>query len=164
MIADLRFRISYFRLQVAAVTALLALLALALPVPLTFAAPQERHIHVNARMFAFEPGVLRVNRGDTVVLTVESEDVVHGLYVDGYGVNAQAEPGQSAQVRFVADRPGKFKFRCSISCGNLHPFMIGELVVEPNLPFWRAVAASLIAAVGATAFFWNQQHPAFKPG
>ncbi len=35
---------------------------------------------VNARMFAFEPGLLRVNRGDTIVLTVESEDVVHGLY------------------------------------------------------------------------------------
>jgi len=137
------------------VTALLALLALILPAPLTLAAPQERHVQVSTRMFAFEPGELRVNRGDTVVLTVESEDVVHGLYMDGYAVNAQVEPGQSAQVRFVADRPGKFRFRCSVSCGNLHPFMIGELVVEPNLPFWRAVAASLIAVVGATLAFWK---------
>ncbi len=155
MMADFRFRISDYRAQVAAVTGLLALLALIMPAPLTSAAPQERPIRVNARMFAFEPGRLRVNRGDTVVLTVESEDVVHGLYVDGYGVNVQVEPGQSAQVRFVADRPGKFKFRCSISCGNLHPFMIGELVVEPNVPFWRAVAALLIASVGATVAFWQ---------
>jgi heme/copper-type cytochrome/quinol oxidase subunit 2 len=137
------------------VTGLLALLALIVPAPLTLAAPQERHIQMNARMFAFEPGVLRVNRGDTVVLTVEAEDVVHGLYVDGYDVNLQVEPGQSGQVRFVADRPGKFRFRCSVSCGNLHPFMIGELIVEPNLPFWRAVAASLIAVVGATFAFWK---------
>jgi heme/copper-type cytochrome/quinol oxidase subunit 2 len=77
------------------------------------------------------------------------------LYVDGYDVKTEVEPGQSAQVRFVADRPGKFKFRCSVSCGNLHPFMIGELVVEPNLPFWRAVMALLIAVVGATMFFWK---------
>jgi len=117
----IRFPISDFKFRIAAVTVVLAIAALLAPVPLTWAAPQERHIQVNARMFAFEPGVLRVNRGDTVVLTVESEDVVHGLYVDGYGVNAQVEPGQNAQVRFVADRPGKFKFRCSISCGNLHP-------------------------------------------
>jgi heme/copper-type cytochrome/quinol oxidase subunit 2 len=155
MMANLRFRISDIRVQVAAVTGLLALLALILPAPLTSAAPQERHIQVSARMFAFEPGLLRVNRGDTVVLTVESEDVVHGLYVDGYDVNAQVEPGQSAQVRFVADLPGKWKFRCSVSCGNLHPFMIGELVVEPNWPFWRTVAASLIAVVGATFAFWK---------
>ena len=151
----IRFQMSDVRFRIAAVTVVLAIAALLAPVPLTLAAPQERHLRVNARMFAFEPGRLRVNRGDTVVLTVESEDVVHGLYVDGYGVNVQVEPGQSAQVRFVADRPGKFKFRCSISCGNLHPFMIGELVVEPNLPFWRAVTALLIASVGATVAFWQ---------
>jgi heme/copper-type cytochrome/quinol oxidase subunit 2 len=133
----------------------LIVLTLVIPVPLTLAAPQERHIKVEARSFAFEPGVLHVNRGDTIVLTLESVDVVHGFYLDGYAVNATAEPGQSMQVRFVADHPGQFKFRCSVSCGNLHPFMIGELVVEPNLPFWRVVAATLVAVVGATIFFWN---------
>jgi len=151
----LKSQIAKLKLHIAAVTAVLILAALLAPVPLTFAAPQERHIKVEARSFAFEPDVLRVNRGDTVVLTVESFDVVHGLYVDGYDVNTPVDPGQSAQVRFVADRPGKFKFRCSISCGTLHPFMIGELVVEPNLPFWRAVAATLIAVLGATFFFWR---------
>jgi cytochrome c oxidase subunit 2 len=152
---NLKSQISSFKSRIGAVTVLLALAALLAPVPLTFAAPQERHIQVQARMFAFEPDVVRVNRGDTVVLTVESVDVVHGLYVDGYNVKTEVEPGQSAQVRFVADRPGKFKFRCSVSCGKLHPFMIGELVVEPNLPFWRAVTALLIAVVGATMFFWK---------
>jgi heme/copper-type cytochrome/quinol oxidase subunit 2 len=155
MISDFRFRISDSRLRVAATTVLLALIALVIPAPLTLAAPQERHITVQARSFAFEPGVLRVNRGDTVVLTVESLDVVHGLYVDGYDANTTVEPGQSAQIRFMADRFGKFKFRCSVSCGNLHPFMIGELVVEPNLPFWRTVTATLIAVFGATIFFWK---------
>ena len=30
----------------------------------------------------------------------------------------------------------------------MHPFMIGELVVGPNIPFWRAVAALLVVSVG----------------
>jgi len=151
-----KFQISNSRFKIAAITALLVLLILVVPVPLMLAAPQERHIHVDARSFAFEPSVLRVNRGDTVILTVQSLDVVHGLYVDGYDVRSdEAEPGRSAQVRFVADRPGKFKFRCSVACGNLHPFMIGELIVEPNIPFWRAVAAALVTTLGATVFFWK---------
>jgi heme/copper-type cytochrome/quinol oxidase subunit 2 len=75
--------------------------------------------------------------------------------VDGYDVNIQAEPGKSAKVTFVADQEGTFKFRCSVSCGTLHPFMIGELNVEPNLPLVRALAATLIVALGAVIYFWK---------
>ena len=65
------------------------------------------------------------------------------------------EPGKSAVVTFVADKEGKFKFRCSIPCGTLHPFMIGELNVEPNSPLARALAATLIVALGAVVWFWR---------
>ena len=56
-----------------------------------------------------------------------------------------------ATTRFVADRAGKFRLRCSVTCGSLHPFMIGELVVGPNLPFWRAVGALLVVTLGGLA-------------
>ena len=113
------------------VAALVALVSLTLfaPLPAWGAAPEERHVTVNARSFAFEPGTVRVNRGDTVVIRLESADVVHGLFVDGYEVSAVAEPGRPAELRFVADRPGAFRMRCSISCGNLHPFMIWMVFV-----------------------------------
>jgi heme/copper-type cytochrome/quinol oxidase subunit 2 len=133
----------------------LVALALLAPIPVQGAVPQERHLTISARRFAFEPGTVHVNRGDQVIITLEATDVVHGLYVDGYGVSAVAEPGRPAQLSFVADRTGAFRLRCSISCGNLHPFMIGKLVVEPNLRFWRAAAAATIAAVGALAAFWR---------
>ena len=81
--------------------------------------------------------------------------MVHGLYVDGYGVSTQAEPGRPGELRFVADRSGAFRIRCAVPCGNLHPFMIGKLVVGPNLTWLRAIAATLITAVGALAFFWR---------
>jgi heme/copper-type cytochrome/quinol oxidase subunit 2 len=132
----------------------LVLLALLAPLPAAGAVPQERHVVVSARSFAFEPWTVRVNRGDTVVLTLEATDVVHGLYLDGYGVSAVAEPGRPAILRFVASRPGAFRFRCSITCGTMHPFMIGKLVVGPNLVALRAALATLITAAGALIVFW----------
>lgn len=144
-----------FRRQIviAATTLLFAVAAMLTPLPLDAASPQTRTINVNARQFAFEPATLQVQRGDTVNLHFESLDAAHGLFIDGYDVNLQAEPGKSADVTFVADQPGKFKIRCSVSCGVLHPFMIGELEVEPNSPFLRASVAMLIAAVGAFIYF-----------
>jgi heme/copper-type cytochrome/quinol oxidase subunit 2 len=136
------------------ITMALVLAALLVPLPLTGAAPQERHVTISARSFAFEPGTVRVNRGDTVIVNLESTDVVHGLYVDGYGLSTQAEPGRPGQLTFAADRSGAFRFRCNVSCGNLHPFMIGKLIVGPNLTWLRAIAATLITAAGAMAAFW----------
>ena len=138
-----------------AITALLILVALSVPLPAVASAPQTRRIEVNARQFAYEPATLNVNRGDTITFHLESLDATHGLFVDGYAVNIQAEPGKSAEVTFVADKEGKFKFRCSVSCGTLHPFMIGELNVAPNLPLGRAIFVTLIVAIGATVFFWR---------
>jgi heme/copper-type cytochrome/quinol oxidase subunit 2 len=46
----------------------------------------------------------------------------------------------------VADQPGSFRFRCSVTCGALHPFMIGKLNVGPNWLLWKAAGAALLAA------------------
>jgi heme/copper-type cytochrome/quinol oxidase subunit 2 len=138
------------------VTVILVLLALLAPLPVMGVSPQERHITVSARSFAFEPGTIRANRGDTVIINLESTDAVHGLYLDGYGISTQAEPGRPGQLTFVADRSGAVRFRCNVACGNLHPFMIGKLVVGPNLTWLRAIAATLITAIGAMAVFWRR--------
>ncbi len=149
----------YARRQVAVVviTVLFVIAAMVVPLPLpAFAAPpQTRDITVDARTFAYTPASIEIHRGDTVHLTLQAMDTAHGLSIDGYDVNLQAEPGQSAHATFVADRMGKFKFRCSISCGPLHPFMIGELRVDSKLPLGRALAATLFAALGALSFFWR---------
>lgn len=144
------------RIAIIAGTTLLVLTGLVVPLPATASAPQTHRIEISARQFAYEPATLTVNRGDTITFRLESLDAVHGLFVDGYGVNLQAEPGKSAEVTFVADKEGTFKFRCSISCGALHPFMIGELQVEPNNPLTRALLVTLVVAIGAVMYFWNQ--------
>jgi cytochrome c oxidase subunit 2 len=109
----------------------------------------EREILVRARQYAYDPGVIRVPKGARVTLVLEAEDVTHGLYLDGYDIDLATAPGRRVRTSFVADRPGMFRMRCSKVCGTLHPFMLGELVVEPNTPLWRSVALALLAAAGA---------------
>ncbi len=143
----------YRQIGIAALTLLVATAAMFAPLPLPAAAAQARTIDVDAREFAFEPAQIHVQKGDTVTIHLQSLDAAHGLFIDGYGVDMHVEPGKSAEVTFVADQPGKFKIRCSIACGPLHPFMTGELNVEPDSPLLRAIAAMLIVSVGAFVYF-----------
>jgi heme/copper-type cytochrome/quinol oxidase subunit 2 len=135
----------------------LAMVVLLLPVPFA-PEPVTHHVTITASQFAFDPPVLRVNRGDRVLLTLQAADVVHGFYLDGYGIQSRVEPGISQQVEFIADRAGEYRYRCSVSCGTLHPFMIGELVVNPNMTFVRAIGLTLVVLV-ATLFYLKQFPP-----
>ena len=112
------------------------------------AAPASRTFRVEASQYAYSPAELHVNPGDRVTIELVSLDVVHGLYVDGYGASVEADPGQTATLTFVANRPGTFRFRCSITCGALHPFMIGRLTVGTDPALIRGVGLSLIGAIG----------------
>lgn len=139
-----------------------AALAIALaPLPWRASRPADRAYRIEAGDFAYHPAVLHANPGDRVTLQLVSRDVVHGLHLDGYGVEIQADPGQSASLTFVADKAGTFRFRCSVTCGALHPFMIGKLQVGPPLLLWRAAGLALLAAAaGARSLFpslppWN---------
>ena len=123
------------------------------PLPVQPAAPHARTFRVDARQFAYFPSELRVNPGDTVTLELVSTDVVHGLYVDGYDVSVEADPGQTAALTFVADKPGTFRFRCNVTCGAMHPFMIGKLTVGRNEWLYRSFGFSFLALVGLLLLF-----------
>ena len=118
------------------------------PLPVQSTTPQERVFRIEARQFAYSPSELKVNAGDTVTFELVSNDVVHGLYVDGYGVSVEADPGQTQTLTFVADKPGSFRFRCNITCGAMHPFMIGKLTVGRNEWLSRSIGLAVVAALG----------------
>lgn len=119
-----------------------------LPVPVTM--PQERTFEIDARQFAYAPSELKVNQGDTVTIQLVSADVVHGLYIDGYDISVEADPGQSATLTFTAEKSGSFRFRCNITCGAMHPFMIGKLTVGNNNWLYRSIGLAALAIVGLT--------------
>lgn len=116
------------------------------PLPASSATPTERHIRIEASSYTYAPAIIRVNPGDHVILELISTDVVHGIYLDGYDLEVTADPGQSARMSFVADKPGSFRFRCSVTCGPLHPFMIGKLTVGPNWFYWKALGVAVLVA------------------
>ena len=108
---------------------------------------ENRVINIQASQFQFDPGTIRVSPGDHVTVNLTSLDVAHGIYLDGYGLEVKTDPGQTKSFTFIADRGGSFRFRCSISCGALHPFMIGKIQVGPNLTLFRGVGFSAIAVI-----------------
>jgi len=118
------------------------------PLPVQPITHQERTFRVEARQFAYSPSELKVNPGDTVTIQLVSTDVVHGLYIDGYDISVEADPGQTATITFIADKPGAFRFRCNVTCGAMHPFMIGKITVGANNWLYRSMGLIVLGVVG----------------
>jgi len=133
------------------------------------APPQDRTFIITAHKYAYDPPVLWVNRGDRIRLQLVAQDVTHGFYLEGYNVDAKMRPengtfwvrqpaqGESykevEEISFVANRSGKFRYRCSITCGYMHPFMQGELIVRPNYLYSASVGLSVGMALGMLLLF-----------
>lgn len=118
------------------------------PLPAPVIMTQERTLRIDAHQFAYSPSELTVNPGDAVTIELVSTDVVHGLYIDGYDLSLEADPGQTARMTFTADKAGSFRFRCNITCGAMHPFMIGKLTVGTNDWLFRSAGIAVVAVLG----------------
>ena len=118
------------------------------PLPVPVVTPQERTFRIDARQFAYSPSELTVNPGDSVTIQLVSTDVVHGLYIDGYDLFVEADPGQTATLSFIANKPGSFRFRCNVTCGAMHPFMIGKLTVGTNDWLFRSAGLAIVTTLG----------------
>lgn len=109
----------------------------------------ERFFEIKAKKFSYTPNIIKVDKGDLVKIRLISEDVTHGLFIDGYGLNTSAHPGEEGSITFMADKTGRFSFRCSVTCGEFHPYMIGYLIVEPNSRFLMYVLLTILAGAGS---------------
>ena len=126
-----------------------ALAVLFVPFPAKASPPVNRTIRIDASRFEYDPAVVKVNPGDRVTIELVATDVVHGLSIDGYDLETTADPGQIARLSFLADRQGSFRFHCTVTCGNLHPFMTGKLEVGQTTFFWRAIGLVVLAIFAA---------------
>jgi heme/copper-type cytochrome/quinol oxidase subunit 2 len=131
------------------ILAVIGLVILFVPLPAKADAPTDRFFQIDARRFEYDPAILKANPGDRVTIELVATDVVHGLAIDGYNLETTADPGKAARLSFVADRQGTFRFQCTVTCGNMHPFMTGKLIVGGNTFLWRAIALTgMVLAVG----------------
>ena len=131
---------------------ILAVIAAALSARLSASprSPHPRQITLLASQWRYSPGIVTVNEGDPVTVILKTDDVVHGFYLDGYGVSAGVRPGEPTEIHFVATKAGRWMFRCTTTCGSFHPYMIGWLRVQPNLALrfgWIGVAGVGVAAL-----------------
>jgi polyferredoxin/plastocyanin len=115
----------------------------------------NRTIEVRARKFEYSPSVITVKEGETVTIKLVSEDVTHGFFLDGYGEETTIPPGETKVVGFTADKTGRFTFRCTVTCGHFHPYMVGHLRVLPNTKYYAGVAFVLL--LGAVTVVTNRK-------
>jgi len=125
----------------------LALIGFLVPFPTANPVPRERFLQIDARRSYFTPSAIRLNRGDSVTIRLVSHDVVHGLTIDGQDFKLVAEPGNPVTGTFVAESSGVFTFRCQVTCGNTHPFMLGKLSVTPDLLLFRGSMLLILLSV-----------------
>ena len=159
-------------------------LALLIPAAIRLLPLQGRThtVSLTAQKYGYSPSRIVVNKGDTVVLKPTSKDVTHGFLLDGYpvefiikqqGINylkytweddegkRQTDWDKVSEIEFVADKAGKFTFRCTQTCGNLHPFMTGELIVRPNTPYYLFISLSCWLTLSLLILFRIQPPPRF---
>ncbi|MDK1031383.1 MAG: ethylbenzene dehydrogenase-related protein [Planctomycetia bacterium] len=126
---------------------------------------EPRVITILAKRFVYNPSQITIDEGELITLRLESLDVSHGLYLDGYEINIKARPGKVGKATFVADKTGRFSFRCSETCGEFHPYMIGYLTVGPNRRYHWFIGALAVCAAGvALAVLTGRKRPSMNPG
>lgn len=82
------------------------------------------------KQFEMDPSILRVKKGDHVIINAFSEDVAHGIMIPEYNINVNVPAGETRKIEFDATKVGSYGFRCSVACGSGHSRMTGTIIVE----------------------------------
>ena len=93
---------------------------LALAVQVGFSDQPTQTVSVKAKRFEFSPSEVTVQKGHPVTLSLESEDVPHGLIVKDLKVFADFKKGAPAKVTFTPAQEGDFTGTCAHFCGAGH--------------------------------------------
>jgi len=89
-----------------------------------------KHIKMTAQNWKWTPETIRVKQGTRVIIEFQSWDASHSFELKAYGIKVPLPQDKIGHTEFVADKVGKFKWRCGRPCGNGCPKMVGKLIVE----------------------------------
>ena len=94
-----------------------------------------RVIQIDMQQFSFDPGIVKVKKGERVRLILRSLDVphgfeIHGVDLGGYDITTRIRRGFPVTIEFVAGDPGVFEIVCSVYCGFGHSGMKAVFIVD----------------------------------
>lgn len=90
-----------------------------------------RTISVHARKFEFVPAEITLKQGEPVKLLLISDDVPHGLAVDGLQIHAELVKGHPVSLVLTPSTAGDFIGHCTRFCGSGHRDMQLAIHVTP---------------------------------
>lgn len=89
-----------------------------------------RTITMEAGSFYYTPNVIKVKKGETVRIVLNSVDMMHDFTIDELGVTSEAvKGGESDTIEFVASEAGAFEYYCSVGEHRANG-QVGTLIVE----------------------------------
>ncbi len=81
---------------------------------------QEHTIEIHAHRFSFSPAEITLKRGETVKLSLVSEDVTHSLVVPELHINQEIKKGKPSEITVTPTTDGDFHGQCGHFCGSGH--------------------------------------------
>ena len=99
---------------------------------------------------------LHVPVGQAIRINIESQDVIHSLYIPAMRLQEEAIPGRVTKLWFKPDRIGAYDLYCSELCGADHALMAGTLYVMSPADYqaWLVSAgtSTTLASAGKKLF------------
>jgi cytochrome c oxidase subunit 2 len=115
-----------------------------------------------------EINTLHVPIGVPVRLHIQSEDVIHSVFIPAFRVKQDAVPGRETSFFFQATKPGVYHLFCAEYCGGEHSKMVGSIIaLEPEqYEAWLAggPAGKTMVASGADLFQSLACYTCHRPG
>ncbi|OAS16972.1 cupredoxin domain-containing protein [Paenibacillus oryzisoli] len=97
------------------------------PAATTKAATGGQQVVLKATNFEFDKTEYRIKKGESVTITLENSQGIHGASIKEFNINLN---NGNKTVTFTPDKAGSFPITCSIMCGSGHASMKTTLIVE----------------------------------
>lgn len=87
-------------------------------------------IEIEAGSFYYKPSEIKVKKGETIRLILNSKDMMHDFNIDELNLTIPVtKSGNTNTVTFTADTAGEFEFYCSVGSHRAQG-QVGTLIVE----------------------------------
>ena len=94
------------------------------------AAAKTVTIDMTVENFKFTPNVIRVKKGDKLVIRLTDTTGVHGIGIRDLNISVGIGMGETKDIVIPTDTAGTFDFRCNVPCGPGHKEMTGQIIIE----------------------------------